>query len=143
MTYKPSVPTPVRRIVEYQLENLAALRRDVALRKDAKIPSATPSYSPTPGHSSDTHRTTEDIALSIITDPYIQSAERIIRTIDNSMGTDPLTDRLIQRVYLAPTRLTVEAAAEREGIAPRSAYYRIGCRIGELAVALGYVPAKQ
>lgn len=133
----------VKMITIDALTNHNANRRALANLRAEKIPSATQCLSPTAGvqisHSE--NRTTENVAMAIINTPYYDRLTQTITAVEKLVnGLSPMDRRLIYIVYMTPTPVTVEAAADLLGIGKTSAYARINVILTQLARDLGYIP---
>ena len=115
-------------------------KRQLEEYKREMIPSATPGYSLTAGvDGGEAKRTTEDIAMRIISSPYIRRLEITCEAIDRALQNLDETDmRLIELVYWR-REYSVEGAGNKIGLAKSSAYQRINKILGLIAYELGYV----
>ena len=133
----------VKMITVDALTGYNANRRALANLRAEKIPSATQALSPTAGVqvSHGENRATENVAMSIVTTPYYDRLTQTITAVEKLVNSLPPMDRrLIYIVYMAPTPVTVEAAADLLGIGKTSAYARINAILTQLARDLGYIP---
>lgn len=102
------------------------------------IPSPTPSYS-LAGGSSEVGRTTETVALGILTDRYLQQTERVTKAIEYVLERRDKTDiELINLIYWKGT-YTAEGAGLKVGLSKSATYRHINDIITEIARELGYV----
>jgi len=137
--YKYSLHPRIKSIVEWQLEHYPGDKREMQSRKNDLIPSAAASYAPSTGHSSETHRSTEDVAEGIITDRYIAQLEKSCRAIDHVLhDTDGIDRRIVELVYWR-REYTVDGAAFKLHLARSTAYNRINALLGAIALEMGCV----
>ena len=133
----------VKMLMVDALTNHNANRRALANLRAEKIPSATQALSPTAGVqvSHGENRATENIAMSIVTTPYYDRLTKTIAAVEKLVNSlSPADRRLIYIVYMTPTPVTVEAAADLVGISKTVAYNHINAILTQLARDLGYIP---
>lgn len=139
MRYKFALSPSIKATVEWQLQYYKEDRRQLEEYKADLIPSATPAYTFDKGGSNEAHRSTEDIAMKIISSPYVRrleiSCEAIRRALDSC---DSIDLQLIELVYWRK-EYTVEGASMAINIGKSSAYQRINKILGRIAYELGYV----
>lgn len=137
--YKFDLSPSIKATVEWQLQYYREDLRQLEEVKRDLIPSPVPSYSQTTGAAGDTKRTTEDIAMRMISSPYIRrleiSCEAISRVLSN---LDEIDLKLIELVYWR-REYTVEGAAMKIHLSKTAAYQRINKILGAIAYSLGYV----
>ena len=104
------------------------------------IPSGVQAYSMTAGvDGGESHRTTEEIALRMVSSPYIRRLEITCEAIRRVLERLDDTDRkLIELVYWR-REWTVEGAGLKIGLQKTAAYQRINKILGMIAYELGYV----
>ena len=107
------------------------------------IPSGVQGYSLTAGvDGGDASRTTEDIAMKMISAPYIRRLEITIDAIDRALERmDDVDKKLIELVYWRK-EYTPEGAGMVVGIAKTAVYQRINKILGLIAFELGYVSVR-
>ena len=137
--YKFDLSPSIKATVEWQLQYYREDLRQLEEVKRDLIPSPVPSYSQTTGAAGEAKRTTEDIAMRMISSPYIRrleiSCEAISRVLSN---LDEIDLKLIELVYWR-REYTVEGAAMKIHISKTAAYQRINKILGAIAYSLGYV----
>lgn len=137
--YKFDLSPAIKSTVEWQLQYYREDLRQLEEVKRDLIPSPVPSYSQTTGAAGEAKRTTEDIAMRMISSPYIRrleiSCEAISRVLSN---LDEIDLKLIELVYWR-REYTVEGAAMKIHLSKTAAYQRINKILGAIAYSLGYV----
>jgi len=137
--YKFDLSPSIKATVEWQLQYYREDLRQLEEVKRDLIPSPVPSYSQTTGAAGEAKRTTEDIAMRMISSPYIRrleiSCEAISRVLAN---LDEIDLKLIELVYWR-REYTVEGAAMKIHLSKTAAYQRINKILGAIAYSLGYV----
>lgn len=137
--YKFDLSPSIKATVEWQLQYYREDLRQLEEVKRDLIPSPVPSYSQTTGAAGEAKRTTEDIAMRMISSPYIRrleiSCEAISRVLSN---LDEIDLKLIELVYWR-REYTVEGAAMKIHLSKTAAYQRINKILGAIAYSLGYV----
>lgn len=138
-----TMPRAVKMITIDALTGYNANRRALANLRSDRIPSATQCLSPTAGVqvSHAENRTTETVAMSIVTTPYYDRLTQTINAVEKLINSLSPTDRrLIYYVYVCATPITAEAAADLLGMSKTVAYNRINAILTQLARDLGYIP---
>lgn len=137
--YKFDLSPSIKATVEWQLQYYREDLRQLEEVKRDLIPSPVPSYSQTTGAAGEAKRMTEDIAMRMISSPYIRrleiSCEAISRVLSN---LDEIDLKLIELVYWR-REYTVEGAAMKIHLSKTAAYQRINKILGAIAYSLGYV----
>jgi len=110
--------------------------------KKAMIPSGVQAYSKTAGvDGGEASRTTEDIAMRMVSSPYLRRLEITcdgIRRVLANPALDATDHKLIELVYWR-REFTVEGAGMKVGLQKSAAYQRINRILGMIAYELGYV----
>ena len=138
--YKFDLSPSIKSTVEWQLQYYREDLRQLEEVKRDLIPSPVPGYSQTAGvDGGDAKRTTEDIAMRMISSPYIRRLEISCDAITRVLSTlDEIDLKLIELVYWR-REYTVEGAAMKIHISKTAAYQRINKILGAIAYSLGYV----
>ena len=82
----------VRDFVAWQLEHYQTNRAQLESIKRDLIPSPTPNYGGSEGHSTEAHRTTEDITIQISSSAYIRQLEQTVAAIRYVVDRLDMTD---------------------------------------------------
>ena len=82
----------VRDFVAWQLEHYQTNRAQLESIKRDLIPSPTPNYGRSEGHSTEAHRTTEDITIQISSSAYIRQLEQTVAAIRYVVDRLDMTD---------------------------------------------------
>ena len=143
MRYKFNLPPEIKSTVEWQLRYYREDKRQLNEIKRDLIPSGVQGYSLTAGvDGGDASRTTEDIAMKMISAPYIRRLEITIDGIDRALERmDEVDKKLIELVYWRK-EYTPEGAGMVVGIAKTAVYQRINKILGLIAFELGYVSVR-
>jgi len=143
MRYKFSLPSDIKATVEWQLRYYREDKRQLNEIKRDMIPSGVQGYSLTAGvDGGEATRTTEDIAMKMVSAPYIRRLEITIDAIDRALERMDETDKkLIELVYWRK-EYTPEGAGLIVGIAKSAVYQRINKILGLIAFELGYVSVR-
>ena len=143
MRYKFSLPSEIKATVEWQLRYYREDKRQLNEIKRDMIPSGVQGYSLTAGvDGGESTRTTEDIAMKMVSAPYIRRLEITIDAIDRALERMDETDKkLIELVYWRK-EYTPEGAGLIVGIAKSAVYQRINKILGLIAFELGYVSVR-
>lgn len=143
MRYKFNLPPEIKATVEWQLRYYREDKRQLNEIKRDLIPSGVQGYSLTAGvDGGDASRTTEDIAMKMISAPYIRRLEITIDAIDRALERmDDIDKKLIELVYWRK-EYTPEGAGMVVGIAKTAVYQRINKILGLIAFELGYVSVR-
>lgn len=83
--YKFDLTPQIKGYVEWQLEHYREDKRELEEYKRDLIPSATLGYSFSPGGGS-AERTTEDVAVRIETNAYVEQLERSCKAIERALS---------------------------------------------------------
>ena len=143
MRYKFSLPSDIKATVEWQLRYYREDKRQLNEIKRDMIPSGVQGYSLTACvDGGEATRTTEDIAMKMVSAPYIRRLEITIDAIDRALERMDETDKkLIELVYWRK-EYTPEGAGLIVGIAKSAVYQRINKILGLIAFELGYVSVR-
>lgn len=143
MRYKFSLPSEIKATVEWQLRYYREDKRQLNEIKRDMIPSGVQGYSLTAGvDGGEATRATEDIAMKMVSAPYIRRLEITIDAIDRALERMDETDKkLIELVYWRK-EYTPEGAGLIVGIAKSAVYQRINKILGLIAFELGYVSVR-
>lgn len=138
MKYKYSIPSKIRASIEWQLEHYPEDRRNLDGYKRDLIPSPTQTYSLAPGGSG-ASRTTENVAMQIVTAPYIRRMEIGCEAIERTLRKGDDTDRKLVDLVYWRREYTVAGAGLKLGLSCTGAYKRLNRILGEIACELGYI----
>lgn len=143
MRYKFSLPPEIKATVEWQLRYYREDKRQLNEIKRDMIPSGVQGYSLTAGvDGGEATRTTEDIAMKMVSAPYIRRLEITIDAIDRALERMDETDKkLIELVYWRK-EYTPEGAGLIVGISRSAVYLRLNKILGLIAFELGYVSVR-
>ena len=143
MRYKFSLPSEIKATVEWQLRYYREDKRQLNEIKRDMIPSGVQGYSLTAGvDGGESTRTTEDIAMKMVSAPYIRRLEITIDAIDRALERMDETDKkLIELVYWRK-EYTPEGAGLIVGISRSAVYLRLNKILGLIAFELGYVSVR-
>jgi len=129
----------VRDFVAWQLEHYQTNRAQLEAIKRDLIPSPTPNYGGSEGHSSEAHRTTEDVMIQISSSAYIRNLEQTVKAIQYVINRlDDIDLRLIELVYFKGTH-TVSGAAMIVNLSQSAAYNHLNKVLVAVALELGLV----
>ena len=129
----------VRDFVAWQLEHYQTNRAQLESIKRDLIPSPTPNYGGSEGHSTEAHRTTEDIMVQISSSAYVRNLEQTVKAIQYVIDRLDDTDlRLIELVYFRGSH-TVDGAAMIVNLSSRTAYRHINNVLTAVALELGLI----
>ena len=129
----------IRDFVAWQLEHYQTNRAQLESIKRDLIPSPTPNYGGSEGHSTEAHRTTEDITIQISSSAYIRNLEQTVKAIQYVIDRLDDTDlRLIELVYFKGTH-TVSGASMIVNLSQSAAYNHINKILVAVALELGLV----
>ena len=140
MRYKFNLERKIKATVEWQLENYREDKRQLESIKRDLIPSTVQKYSLTAGvDGGEAKRTTEEIAVKVISSAYIMRLETNVEAIDRAMKRfDSIDMKLIELIYWKH-EYTAEGAGMVIGITKSSVYQRLNKILGCVAFELGYV----
>ena len=123
----------------WQLEHYQTNRAQLESIKRDLIPSPTPTYGGSEGHSTEAHRTTEDITIQISSSAYVRNLEHTVKAIQYVIDRLDDTDlRLIELVYFRGSH-TVDGAAMIVNLSSRTAYRHINNVLTAVALELGLI----
>ena len=129
----------VRDFVAWQLEHYQTNRARLESIKRDLIPSPTPTYGGSEGHSTEAHRTTEDVTIQISSSAYVRNLEQTVKAIQYVIDRLDDTDlRLIELVYFRGSH-TVDGAAMIVNLSSRTAYRHINNVLTAVALELGLI----
>ena len=129
----------IRDFVAWQLEHYPSNRSQLESIKRDLIPSPTPTYGGSEGHSNEAHRTTEDITIQISSSAYIRQLEQTVAAIRYVVDRLDMTDlQLVELVYFKGTH-TVEGAAIIVGLSRTAAFNHINKVLTAVALELGLI----
>lgn len=142
MRYKFSLKPEIKATVQWQLESYREDKRQLEKAKRDLIPSGVQKYSLTAGvDGGDAKRSTEEVAMKIISAPYIRRLEINVEAIERAMRRFDDTDmKLIDLIYWRK-EYTPEGAGMVVGIQKSAVYQRINKIFGVIAFEMGYVSA--
>ncbi len=136
--YKFDLNPRIKSYVEWQLEHYHEDKKQLEEIKSAMMPQITTSYG-TGGHGNSVSSPTEDAAIRMTTNAYIQSTERSVRAIEHTLAKCDSTSRtLIDMVYWRRT-MTVTGAAAKCNLSPSGAYNRINKILTAVAFEMGLI----
>ena len=129
----------VRDFVAWQLEHYQTNRAQLEAIKRDLIPSPTPTYGGSEGHSTEANRTTEDIMVQISSSAYIRQLEQTVKAIQYVIDRLDMTDlQLVDLVYFRGTH-TVDGAAVIVGLSHTAAFNHINKVLTAVALELGLI----
>ena len=129
----------VRDFVAWQLEHYQTNRAQLESIKRDLIPSPTPTYGGSEGHSNEAYRTTEDITIQISSSAYVRQLEQTVTAIRYVVDRLDMTDlQLVELVYFKGTH-TVEGAAIIVGLSRTAAFNHINKVLTAVALELGLI----
>ena len=129
----------VKDFVEYKLEHIKEIEKDLAMYKREMIPSAVPSYSGMPGGGGGESRPSENVAVRMTTDAFANEAEKTVRAYHRVLDSlDPVDKKLIDMCYWKRSH-NKEGAAVILHISKTNAYDRINGILFALAQEMGYI----
>ena len=142
MRYKFSLAPDIKATVEWQLRYYKEDKRQLNEIKADMIPSAVQGYSLTAGvDGGGSGRTTENIAMAMVSTPYIRRLEITIDAIDRALAQLDATDKqLIELIYWRNV-YTPEGAGMIVHLQKSAVYQRINKILGLIAYEMGYVSA--
>ena len=136
--YKFDLNPRIKAYVEWQLEHYHEDKKQLEEIKDAMMPQITTSYG-TGGHGNSVSSPTEDAAMRMATNAYIQATERSVRAIEHTLCKCDSTSRtLIDIVYWRRT-MTVTGAAAKCCMSQMGAYKRINKVLTGIAFEMGLI----
>ena len=138
MRYKFNIPHHIKDWCEWQLRYYRESKMQLEQLKNDMIPSATPKYSESIG-GSEVSRNTEDIAMRIISSPYIRQLEITVDGITRALSNlDDIDILLINYIYWRK-EYTVEGAALKANLSRSAAYKRLNKILGLIAYEIGLI----
>ena len=140
MRYRYKLSLKVKNTVEWQLASYKEDKRTLEQAKRDMMPSTVQGYSLTAGvDGGEPKRTTEEIAVRIISAPYIRRLEIEIDAIERAFRYfDPIDMRLIDLIYWHKGN-TAEGAGIKAGIQKTATYQRLNKILGMIALEMGYI----
>lgn len=140
MRYKFNLKPEIKATVEWELSSYRDLRRQLEKVKRDMIPSGVQGYSLTAGvDGGDAKRSTEEVAMKMISAPYIRRLEISVDAIERALARFDSTDmKLIELIYWRK-EYTAEGAGMIIGIQKSAVYQRLNKILGCCAFELGYV----
>lgn len=129
----------VKQFVEYKLEHIQQIEKDLNEYKREMIPSPTPSYSGMPGGGGGESRPVENVSVRMVTDAFVMEAEKTVRAYHRVLDNlEPVDKKLIDLCYWKRSH-NKEGAALLCHISKTSAYDRINAILFALAKEMGYI----
>lgn len=143
MKYRFHIPPAVKTTVEWQLSSYRADKQQLERAKRDLMPSPVQGYSMTAGvDGGEAKRTTEEVAVRLMTAPYIRRLEIQIDAIERAFHhCDDMDMELINLVYWKKG-ITAEGAGLRVGIQKSATYQRLNKILGLIALEMGYITEK-
>lgn len=140
MKYKFTIPSRTRNMIELLIEHYPIDKRELEHYKADMIPSPTQGYSLTAGvDGGETGRTTEKVAMRIISSPYVRRLEINCAAIENALSAvDDIDRKLVDLIYWKK-EYTVVGAGMKLGLSKTPTYNRLNKIIALVAYELGYV----
>ena len=140
MKYKFSIPTRTRNMIEMLLEHYPVDKRELDHYKTDMIPSPTQGYSLTAGvDGGDVGRSTEQVAMRIISSPYVRRLEINCTAIENALSAvDDIDRKLVDLIYWKKEYTAVGAGIKLH-LSSSATYKRLNKIIGLIAYEMGYV----
>ena len=140
MRYKFSLKPEIKSTVEWELSSYRENKRQLEKAKRDLIPSGVQGYSLTAGvDGGGAKRTTEDVAMKMISAPYIYRLEFTVDAIERALTRfDKLDMKLIELIYWRK-EYTAEGAGMIAGIQKTAVYQRLNKILGCVAFEMGYV----
>ena len=140
MRYKFTLKPQIKATVEWELSSYREDKRQLEKVKRDLIPSGVQGYSLTAGvDGGDSKRSTEDVAMKIISAPYIRRLEINVEAIERALARfDNLDMKLIELIYWRK-EYTAEGAGMIVGIQKSAVYQRLNKILGCVAFEMGYV----
>lgn len=136
--YKYTLSPRIKGMVEWQLEHYHEDKRKLDINKNDMIPSPVSRMSAA-GGSSGASRSTESVAMNIMSSQYIQHIEKsctAIRRVIDELSAEDL--RLVDLVFWRK-EFTVEGAGMVIGMSRPCAYRHINRILTDIALEMGYV----
>ena len=113
MRYKFNIPHHIKDWCEWQLKYYRESKMQLEQLKNEMIPSAVPKYSESIG-SSEATRTTEDVAMKILSSPYIRQLEITVDGITRAL--DSLDDiDILNEIYDIQSCIRIKRRALWDG----------------------------
>lgn len=138
--YKYSLNSKVKGTVIWQLEKYKTYKTEIEKAKKDLIPSCVASYERKDGVSGDVaQRSTENVALRMMSAVHIQFMESTCDAIDRVLETLDDTDKKLIDLIYWQKRYTPEGAGMEVGLTKSSTYQRINKLLGAMALEMGYV----
>lgn len=141
MKYKSTLSPPLKNFIEWKLEHYQEDKRMVEEYKRDLIPSPTPAYSESIG-AHDAQRSTENVALKIITNSYILQLTKSCDAIEHVLSKlDDADFKLIDIVYWRRS-YNIVGAAQIVNMSLATAYRHIDAILSAIAAEMGLVSVK-
>jgi len=137
--YKFTLTDDMRKRVEWDLKYYPEDRKQLEEMKNDMIPSAIPKYGPQQVGFDAEQRPTEDVAMRIVSDPYISWLSWKVNAIGPVIDRLNDTDREIIRLMYWSNGLTPEGIALKLNLGRTTVYERKNNILVELARRLGYI----
>lgn len=140
MRYKFTLKPQIKATVEWELSSYREDKRQLEKVKRDFIPSGVQGYSLTAGvDGGEAKRSTEDVAMKMISAPYIRRLEINVEAIERALARfDNLDMKLIELIYWRK-EYTAEGAGMIVGIQKSAVYQRLNKILGCVAFEMGYV----
>lgn len=140
MRYKISLKPEIKAAVEWQLSSYREDKRQLEKVKRELIPSGVQGYSLTAGvDGGGAKRSTEEVAMKIISAPYIRRLEINVEAIERALKRFDETDvKLIELIYWR-REYNATGAGAVVGLSQAGVYKRLNKILGFIAFELGYV----
>lgn len=139
MKYKFSLPSRIRDFAVWHIEHYNEYKRDMERYKLDLIPSPTPSYSLTGGGGATASRTTENVAMRLVTAQHLAQMDTSIHAVEAALKAgDDIDRRLVELVYWRH-EYTVTGAGMKLGLSCSGAYKRLNAILTRVALEMGYI----
>ena len=140
MRYKFSLKPEIKSTVEWELSSYRENKRQLEKAKRDLIPSGVQGYSLTAGvDGGEAKRSTEEVAMRVISAPYIYRLEHTVDAIECAMRSFNRDEiRLIEMIYWRK-EYTPEGAGAVVGMSRATVYRRINKILCVIAFQLGYI----
>lgn len=140
MKYRYQLSQKVKNTVEWQLSSYREDKRTLEQAKRDMIPSTVQGYSLTAGvDGGEAKRTTEEVAVRIVSAPYIRRLEIEIDAIERAFRYFDHTDmNLIDLIYWRKSN-NAEGAGLKVGLQKSAVYQRLNKILGMIALEMGYI----
>lgn len=140
MKYRYQLSQKVKNTVEWQLSSYREDKRTLEQAKRDMIPSTVQGYSLTAGvDGGEAKRTTEEVAVRIVSAPYIRRLEIEIDAIERAFRYFDHTDMELIKYRFWRNGFTPESAGKAVGLQRTAVYQRLNKIIGIVAREMGYI----